>query len=201
MAKDVKKTQKKSVGKEESKKQPVKVVTKEKKVVEASIVENKKETKEVVKKEKKVDNKKVNDKLISTAKVLDDNRKAILFGIVGFLVATLLFRCILWPDRIATLKDGTQPVANINGEVYTADKLYEEMKEHYSVNVLLNDIDNMILSEKYPETEEMKTEITETAENYYSSYEAYYGYTKEECFEITEGVITDYDGKCGISEE
>ena len=180
MAKDVKKTQKKSVGKEESKKQPVKVVTKEKKVVEASIVENKKETKEVVKKEKKVDNKKVNDKLISTAKVIDDNRKAILFGIVGFLVATLLFRCILWPDRIATLKDGTQPVANINGEVYTADKLYEEMKEHYSVNVLLNDIDNMILSEKYPETEEMKTEITETAENYYSSYEAYYGYTKEE---------------------
>lgn len=180
MAKDVKKTQKKSVGKEETKKQPVKVVTKEKKVVEASIVDNKKETREVVKKEKKVENKKRDDKLVSTVKVIDDNRKAILFGIVGFLVATLLFRCILWPDRIATLKDGTQPVANINGEVYTADKLYEEMKEHYSVNVLLNDIDDMILSEKYPETEEMKTEITETAENYYSSYEAYYGYTKEE---------------------
>ena len=184
MAKDVNKTQKKSVGKEEMKKQPVKVVTKEKKVVEASIVEDKKETKKVVKKEMKVEkkneNKKGNGKLVSTVKVIDDNRKAILFGIVGFLVATLLFRCILWPDRIATLKDGTQPVANINGEVYTADKLYEEMKSHYSVNVLLNDIDDIILSEKYPETEEMKNEIKETAESYYSSYEAYYGYTKEE---------------------
>ena len=184
MAKDVKKTQKKSVGKEETKKQPVKVVNKEKKVVEASIVEDKKETKEVIKKEtkneKKVEKKNGNEKLVSTVKVIDDNRKAILFGIVGFLVATLLFRCILWPDRIATLKDGTQPVANINGEVYTADKLYEKMKEHYSVNVFLNDIDDMILSEKYPETEEMKTELKETAENYYSSYEAYYGYTKEE---------------------
>lgn len=184
-AKDVKKTQGKSIKKEETKKQPVKVVTKEKKVVEASIVEKKKETKPIEKKlekkvEKKEETKKGNEKLVSTVKVIDDNRKAIIFGIVGFLVATLLFRCILWPDRIATLKDGTQPVANIKGEVYTADKLYEEMKEYYSVSILLNDIDDIILSEKYPETEEMNTEITETAENYYSSYEAYYGYTKEE---------------------
>lgn len=179
MAKDVNKTQKKSVKKEETKKQPVKVVTKEKKVVEPEVVESK-VTKEVVKKETKTEKKKGTEKLVSTVKVIDDNRKAILFGVVGFLVATLLFRCILWPDRIATLADGTQPVANINGEAYTADKLYEAMKEYYSINVLLNDIDDIILSEKYPETEEMNTEVTETADSYYSSYEAYYGYTKEE---------------------
>ena len=181
MAKDINKTQKKGVKKEETKKQPKKVVTKEKKVVEPEVVETKKITKEesekIIKKEEK---KSASDKLVSTVKVIDDNRKAILFCIVGFLVATLLFRCILWPDRIATLKDGSQPIANINGEVYTADKLYEEMKKYYSVNILLNDIDNSILSEKYPETDEMNTEIKETAENYYSSYEAYYGYSKEE---------------------
>ena len=99
---------------------------------------------------------------------------------VGFLIATLLFRCILWPDRIATLSDGTQPVANINGEAYTADQLYEDMKENYSISVLLNEVDTIILTEKYPEDDDMKTKVQENAEYYYSMYESYYGYTKEQ---------------------
>jgi TRAP-type mannitol/chloroaromatic compound transport system substrate-binding protein len=103
-----------------------------------------------------------------------------LFGVVGFLIATLLFRCILWPDRIATLADGTQPVANINGEPYTADELYEDMKENYSISVLLNEIDNKILTELYPENDDMVAEVNDKAEYYYSIYESYYGYTKEE---------------------
>ena len=170
MAKDGNKAQKKNVKKLKDEKQHVNVVTKEKKVVEQEIVEKKN------KKEKKNGS----NTLVSAVKVVDDNRKAIIFGVVGFLLATLLFRCILWPDRIATLSDGTQPVATINGEAYTADKLYEEMKEYYSVNVLLNDIDDIILSELYPETEEMNTEVKNTAESYYSSYEAAYKYTKEQ---------------------
>ena len=170
MAKDGNKAQKKNVKKLKDEKQHVNVVTKEKKVVEQEIVEKKN------KKEKKNGS----NTLVSAIKVVDDNRKAIIFGVVGFLLATLLFRCILWPDRIATLSDGTQPVATINGEAYTADKLYEEMKEYYSVNVLLNDIDDIILSELYPETEEMNTEVKNTAESYYSSYEAAYKYTKEQ---------------------
>ena len=174
MAKDVKKAQKKNLKKENTEKQPVKVVTKEKKVVEQEVVEQK------VVETKKKEKKKVSDMLVSAVKTVDDNRKAVLFCIVGFLLATLLFRCILWPDRIATLADGTQPVANVNGEVYTADKLYEEMKEYFSVDVLLNDIDDMILSELYPETEEMNDEVQKTADSYYTSYESYYGYTKEQ---------------------
>jgi len=186
MAKDVKKAQKKSNVKEEKKTQPKKVVkednkkqlkkdvVKEEKVVE-EIVETKKVAKEkdVVKKEKKT------DKIVSAVKVVDDNRKAILFGIVGFLIATLLFRCILWPDRIATLKDGTQPIATVNGETITADDLYTNMKEYYSVNILLNEIDDMILTKMYPENDDMNTEVEETAEQYYSYYESG-GYTREE---------------------
>ena len=167
MAKDVKKTQKKNNEKEISKKS----VKKEEKVVE-EVVETK-----VVKEEKKKRN---NDKFISAIKVVDDNRKAILFGVVGFLLATLLFRCILWPDRIATLKDGTQPIAHVNGETITADDLYADMKEYYSVNVLLNEIDDMILVEKYPEDEDMKNEVNDTAEYYYSMYEQYENLTKEQ---------------------
>ena len=168
MAKDGNKAQKKNVKKLKDEKQHVNVVTKEKKVVEQEIVEKKN------KKEKKNGS----NTLVSAVKVVDDNRKAIIFGVVGFLLATLLFRCILWPDRIATLSDGTQPVATINGEPYTADRLYEEMKEYYSVNVLLYDIDDIIISELYPETVEMNTEVKNTAESNYSSYEAAYKYTK-----------------------
>lgn len=188
MAKDVKKTQKKESVKEEVKKQPKKSnnknnnkhVAKEKEIIKKEVkkVEVNKATKEI-KEEKN------NKKLVEIAKNIDNNRIAILCGVVGFLLATLLFRCILWPDRIATLKDGTQPVANINGENITADDLYSSMKKQFSVNILLNDIDDMILSEKYPENDDMKNEVNETAEYYYSAYESYYGYTKEE-------VLTNY---------
>ena len=201
MAKEVKKTQKKNVNKEENKKQPKNNYEKNKKVViEEEVIEEKvseSNTKNVEKKNVKENikvkkEKKNNDKLLTAVKIVDDNRKAILFGIVGFLVATLLFRCILWPDRIATLKDGTQPVANVNGEVITADDLYTSMKEHFSVNILLNDIDDMILIEKYPDSDEIDDEVNDTAEYYYSVYEQNYGYTKEQ-FLSNYGFATEKD--------
>lgn len=113
-------------------------------------------------------------------KKVDDNRMSIILFVVGFLISTLLFRCILWPDRIASLADGTQPVANLGTEPITADKLYEIMKEQYSVSLLLDEIDDMILSKKYPENDEMKTEVNNQAEYYYQAYNQYYGYTKEQ---------------------
>lgn len=183
MVKDGKTTQKKKNVKVEDNKQPEKVVKKQtKKVVKQDInLEVDEKTKNINKETVKIkkENKK-NEKLVSVVKVMDNNRRAILFGIVGFLIATLLFRCILWPDRIATLKDGTQPVANVNGSTITADDLYEDMKEYYSVNVLLNKIDDMILSEEYPENDDMISKVNDTAEYYYSIYEQNYGYTKEE---------------------
>ena len=54
------------------------------------------------------------------------------------------------------------------------------MKSYYSVNVLLNEIDDIILSKKYKETDEMNEEIKSTAEYYYSMYEKQAGYTKEQ---------------------
>lgn len=183
MVKDGKTTQKKKNVKVEDNKQPEKVVKKQtKKVVKQDInLEVDEKAKNINKETVKIkkENKK-NEKLVSVVKVMDNNRRAILFGIVGFLIATLLFRCILWPDRIATLKDGTQPVANVNGSTITADDLYEDMKEYYSVNVLLNKIDDMILSEEYPENDDMISKVNDTAEYYYSIYEQNYGYTKEE---------------------
>ena len=97
MAKDAKKTQNKNSLNEKSKK----------------------EEKVIVKKKKKVDT----AKLDSFFKKIDDNRWPIILFVVGFLLATLIFRCIFWPDRIATLKDGTQPIATLKDKTITADDL------------------------------------------------------------------------------
>ena len=175
MAKEAKKAQenkkeKKSVKKDSSKKKEkvLKEIKKEEVVVPK---------KEKVKKEKtvKFDVDKFNEKF---AKV-DQYRLPIILFIVGFLLATLIFRCIFWPDRIATLKDGSQPVAKLKDKTITADDLYTEMKQYYSVNVLLNTIDDIILSKKYPSNNEMEEKIKSTADYYYSTYEKNYGYTKE----------------------
>lgn len=183
MAKEVKKTQEKN-NKKKAEEKVVKNSVKDKKV-KKNVKEEKKEvvTKKVetVKPEKvKIKKEKNNEKLVTLFKKVDDKRFGIILFVVGFLIATLLFRCILWPDRIATLKDGTQPIATLNEKTITADDLYENMKSYYSVNVLLNEIDDIILSKKYKETDEMNEEIKSTAEYYYSMYEKQAGYTKEQ---------------------
>ena len=128
---------------------------------------------------KNVKNKKNNEKLTNFLKKVDDNRWPIILFVVGFLLATLIFRCIFWPDRIATLKDGTQPVASIKDETITANDLYEDMKKTYSVDSILKTVDNIILTKKYPSNDEMEDSVKNTAEYYYSAYEKSYGYTKD----------------------
>ncbi len=183
MAKDAKKTQdsakeKKAINKKKEKE--IKEVKKEEKVVtpKKEKVKKEKKVKEVKPKEEKA--KRFNsEKFNETFAKVDAYRLPIILFIVGFLLATLIFRCIFWPDRIATLKDGSQPVAELKDKTITADDLYTEMKQYYSVNVLLNTIDDIILSKKYPSDNEMEEKIKSTADYYYSTYEKNYGYTKE----------------------
>lgn len=180
MAKEANKTQdkkkKKTLAKEEEK-----VIVSEKKTNKKEKVEKEKNIVKEINKEVEVKKEKKNkiDKFNDTFNKIDQYRLAIILFIVGFLIATLIFRCIFWPDRIAKLKDGTQPIATLKDKTITADDLYEDMKKYYSVNVLLNTIDDIILSKKYPSTDEMEEKIKSTAEYYYSTYEKNYGYTKE----------------------
>jgi len=132
-------------------------------------------------KEKEVKSSKKRE-LTKTEKVitfLDNNRK-VIYGFIGGALVAAIIATIIWPDRIATLKDGTQPIAEIKGEKITADTLYEDMKDYYSVSLLLERVDDMILSEIYEDTEEMKEELESTAQNYYTQYEQYYQMSKED---------------------
>ena len=158
-----------------TKKEKKEVVVKEEKIVqEVPKKESKKETKKDTKKVNKVSD----DKVFKMLEFFDKYRLAI-YGAVGGILVTVLVVIIIWPDRIATLKDGTQPVAEIDNYTVTADDLYEDMKELYSISSLLDKIDNKILEEKYPEDDDMNDEIKEQAESYYKAYEQYYQMDKE----------------------
>lgn len=162
-----------------NKKEKKEVVVKEEKVVkEAPKKESKKESKKEAKKDTKKVNKVSDDKVFKMLEFFDKYRLAI-YGAVGGILVTVLVVVIIWPDRIATLKDGTQPVAEIDGYTVTANDLYEDMKDVYSISSLLDKIDNKILEEKYPETDEMNDELKQQAESYYSAYKQYYKMDKE----------------------
>ncbi len=142
-----------------------------------------KKTKEEVKKKESSEVKKeeMRKKALKGIKKVDDNRK-IIYGFVAGLVIGLGIMIIFMPERIAELKDGTQPVASIKGKTFTADELYENMKQYYSVSLLLDNIDRKILEKKYPTTDEMLDEVKETADGYLKQYEQY-GYTQEQFLE------------------
>ena len=133
----------------------------------------------IKKEEVKKSSKKSEEKVMKFIGFVDKYRLAI-YGVIGGVLATLLVVILIWPDRIAKLKDGTEPVAEITDYVVTADDLYEDMKQIYSVSSLLDKIDNKILVEKYPEDDEMNDEVENQANNYYNMYKAYYGIDKDE---------------------
>lgn len=162
-----------------NKKEVSKNGTKKNVISKAEQKKEEKVVKEVKKEKKKNTNKKEYDKLFKFYDFIDKYRLAI-YGVIGGVLATVLVVILIWPDRIAKLENGLEPVASIDGLTVTAEDLYEDMKKIYSVNNLLDIIDNKILEEKYPETDEMNTELNDQAEKYYNMYNQYYGYSKEE---------------------
>lgn len=134
-------------------------------------------------KKKKINTSKNNsNKLTEIAVLFEKNHVAIYSFIAGLLITTLV-AFIIWPDRIATLKDGTQPVVKVNKKTYTANNLYEDMKSYYSVSLLLDKIDNDLLTKMYPENDKMTSEVKSNAEYYFNTYKQYYNYTQEQFLE------------------
>lgn len=180
MANKKQNTSKKNVKKVENTKTKKVEVVKETKTPKTKKVEEVivKETPKV--KESKTKKNKNSDEAIFKFFEFFDKYRLAIYGLVAGVLITLFIVILVWPDRIAKLEDGTEPVAEIEGFVLTADELYEDMKDVYSISLLLDKIDNKILEEKYPETDEMNEDVKEEAENYYSVYEQYYGTSKED---------------------
>ena len=171
---EVKEEPKEKVKKEKVKKEKIK---KEKVKVE-KIEKIDKIAKEQNKKVKTKNNSKIKEIFLA----IDKNRH-IIYGFGLGVLLTVLVALIIWPDRIATLKDGTQPIVKIGKTTYTADDLYKNMKDYYSVSLLLDNIDNDLLTKLYPENDEMIEKVNSNAEYYINMYKQYYGYTEEQFLE------------------
>ena len=143
--------------------------------------ENIKKIEKLAKEKSKKNKKKANNssKIKDFGYFLEKNRN-VISSFIGGVLLTVLIVIIIWPSRIATLKNGTQPVVKIANKTYTADDLYTQMKNHYSVSQLLDQIDNDILTKMYPEDKKMTEEVESNAEYYINMYKQYYNYTEEE---------------------
>lgn len=153
-----------------SEKKEVKVEKKEVKEEKTNRIQ---EIEEKTKKKNKLP-KSSNSKTDIFTKIATDERRKIVYGFIGGLLLGLLIMVIFMPDRIATLEDGTQPIVSIDGENITADELYEDMKGQYPINILLDKIDNKILTELYEKNDEMTEEVNSNAEYYLNLYKQYY---------------------------
>ena len=89
--------------------------------------------------------------------------------IVGMLLVVLLVSgCAKAPK----LSNGKEAVVSLGSEAISVDDLYEEMKNKYALNVLIDMVDKMILDKKYEATDEEKKYI----ENMKSQSQLYYNY-------------------------
>lgn len=70
----------------------------------------------------------------------------------------------------------------VSGKFITEGSLYGKMKQYYSIDLVLEDIDTKILNKKYKLSEEELSDLRKTADNYIEQYEMY-GYTQEEFLE------------------
>lgn len=133
---------------------------------------------EKIAKEKKKKTNKEN-KFANIVEFFNKYRYPIYSFIAGVLI-TALIAFIFWPERIAALKNGEEPIVKIDKNTYTADTLYTDMKEYYSVSLLLDKIDKDLLEKMYPEDDEMNNEVNSNAEYYLNTYKQYYNMTEEQ---------------------
>ena len=108
-------------------------------------------------------------------------RTTIIALAVGIAVGALVM--FFFGPKTAKLKDGEQVIVQIGEDKITADELYKDMKNYYSVSILLDKIDNVVLTKLYPEDDEMKKEVNDMVDYYINMYQTYYNYTEEQFLE------------------
>lgn len=141
--------------------------------------------------------------LLKFVNIVNDERKINvnkkLFVVGAFALTALLVGC----GNDATLKNGEEVVAELDGKTITAEDLYAELKEQGGNVTLTNMIDEFILNKEYETDEDAETYADSQLQSYKSSYESYgmnfsdalkqAGYDGED--EFKDSLILDYKKK------
>ena len=113
---------------------------------------------------------------------MEENKKENLFKkllkkeIIISLIIGLVFGLII----MFFMANGIEGYSS--GRFITEGSLYGKMKQYYSIDLVLENIDTKILNKKYKLTDEELNNLKQTADDYIERYEMY-GYTKEEFLE------------------
>lgn len=171
----------KNVKAEEKTKTTVKKVEQPKaemKKVEATV---KKETKKIETPKKEVKNTK------KTFNVKDNLN--VIGGAIIILLLAINIILIINGHKVK-LSDGKEIIASIDGKDFVADDLFDELKEQYGSNNLLNMVDKYIISKEVKDDSDAKTKAKENLESIRSQYESsgyewetvltQYGYSNED---------------------
>ena len=89
--------------------------------------------------------------------------------------------------KVPKLQDGKDAVASLNDGGISVDDLYEEMKNTYALNILINMVDEKILNAKYKKTDEE----TKYVDNMVQQTQMYYQYFYSTSFNSYEAFILD----------
>ena len=91
--------------------------------------------------------------------------------IIGTLVVLVL---VTGCGKVPKLKNGEEAIVTMKGESISVDSFYEELKEDYGLNVLVNKIDKQILTKLFPSDEDETKYINNQLETIKYYYENYY---------------------------
>lgn len=100
--------------------------------------------------------------------------------IVSMLVMLLLITSC---GKVPVLSNGEEAVITLDDGAISVDDLYQEMKNKYALSVLIDMMDEKILNEKYPETEEEVSYIDGMVDQVQMYYDYYYN-TQYSSFEM-----------------
>lgn len=146
--------------------------------------------KEVIVKETKVETKPVVKSEIKKTSFIKDNSRNLILGLICILLIINIVLVVL--GHKVKLENGKEVIASIDGKSYTAEELFENLKNKYGKDTLMSLIDSHISSKEL--TDEDLTAAKKEAQEYIDSikgqYESagyawadvlsQYGYTDEE---------------------
>jgi len=99
-----------------------------------------------------------------------ENKNQKYYIIIGVLCVCLVISVILNFTHTAKLKNGKEVAVKVGSDKITADDLYKDLKDKYSMNVLIDKIDHLLLDTKYKTDDAEKNYVDAQVNSLKSNY-------------------------------
>lgn len=114
----------------------------------------------------------------------------VLYGIIAILTIALITTLVINYNQTAKLKNGKEITVKIGKTNITAEDLYSELKEKYSMSILIDKIDHTLFDSKYKTDDDERKSIDNQINGIKSNYnndenmfiqaiQSYYGVSNE----------------------